>query len=84
METIFLIVLLLVLWPLSFLAGRRVPERGKLFLLLLLAFACVVRFVQLVRVGHEPIASVLFAVLAVAFLWGAVRHGRRNAANPGV
>ena len=83
MDTILLIGLTLVLFPLSFVAGERVPRRGRLALLLFLALVSATRFVELVRVGGRPVATLLFAVLAVAFVVGAWRHNRQKVVAPG-
>ena len=66
------------LWPLSFVTGRVIPERGKRILLMLLAFVSIERLVQLVRSGGEPLIASAYAVLAAAFIAVAWRSSRRR------
>ena len=83
MDTILLGGLMLILWPLSVVAGKRVPERGKLFLLLFLAFVSAMRVAWLVTAGGITVPSVVFVVLTAVFILGAVRQQRRMAPKAG-
>lgn len=73
MEVLVLVVLMLALWPASFAARGHVPPRMRLFISLFLAFVSIERFVLLARGGGEPIATMVFAVIAVIFLVDAWR-----------
>jgi hypothetical protein len=81
METVLLIGLILVLWPFTFVFGRSIPTRVRLFLILFLALVSGARFIQLARTGDQIVAECIFAALTIVFIISAMRQWRRRAAH---